>query len=141
MAGRPSKYTKAVQKAADAYVDGGHVGCGDVVPSLAGMSCELGVTRQTLRNWADEHGQFLATLDRCKERQERLALSGGLSNEFNSAIVKLLLANHGYSDKQHLEHTGPNGGPVQVQTIDPTKLSSGALKELLAARASAETDG
>lgn len=114
-AGRPTKYGSAMQKRADAYVNGGHSACGDVVPSLAGLSCELDVTRQTLHNWAAEYGQFLDTLARCKERQERLALSGGLINEYNSAIVKLLLANHGYSDKHQLEHSGPDGAALGLQ--------------------------
>jgi hypothetical protein len=71
-----------------------------------------------LRNWADEHGQFLTTLEKCNQVQERVALAGGLKNELNPTIVKLLLANHGYSDKQALEHTGPDGGPINIRSAD-----------------------
>lgn len=35
----------------------------------------------------------------------------------------------------------PNGGPVQVTSLDPKKLSTSALKELLAARASTDNNG
>lgn len=38
------------------------------------------------------------------------------------------------------EVTGAEGGPVQTATIDPKKLSTSALKELLAARASSSAD-
>lgn len=32
------------------------------------------------------------------------------------------------------EHTGPNGGPIQTQTLDANKLSTATLKEILSAR-------
>jgi len=102
--GRPTKYSQAIKAKADDYVAGGHLGADDPVPSVAGLACHLGITKNTLYNWADENPDFLHTLERCKERQEKLALMGGLTNEFNASIVKLLLANHGYSDKQSIDH-------------------------------------
>jgi hypothetical protein len=108
-AGRPTKYTPEAQAAADAYVSGGFQNVGDVVPSVAGMACELDVARSTLYLWADTHPDFSDTLRRCEQVQERIALNRGLVGEFNSAITKLLLANHGYSEKQALEHTSPDG--------------------------------
>lgn len=128
---RPTKYNAKVQAQADAYVSGGYEAVGDAVPSVVGLAGELGVTRATLRNWADEHEQFLTTLDNCRERQERVALSKGLKNEFNSAIVKLLLANHGYSDRQALEHTGRGGGPIETRTA--TELTDDELAAFIAA--------
>ena len=114
-AGRPTKYNKAMQDKADAYVNGGFSACGDPVPTVAGLACELGVTRRTIHNWAAEHGQFLHTLEACNQTQERVALAGGLRNELNATIVKLLLANHGYSDKTVNEHTGAHGAPLGLQ--------------------------
>lgn len=101
---RPTKYCKKVQEKADWYVSGGYIDCGDAVPSQAGLACELGVTRQTIVNWKDQHPKFLDTLERISVTQERVSLSGGLRGELNSGIVKLLLANHGYSDKQAINH-------------------------------------
>ena len=115
MAGRPTKYSQAIQKKASDYVEGAHIGAQDPVPSVAGMACYLGVNKTTLYEWAKVHPQFSNTLDACKERQEKLALMGGLTNEFNASIVKLLLANHGYSDKQQLEHTGAGGTPLNIR--------------------------
>jgi hypothetical protein len=106
-----------MQKRADEYVDGGYEECGDAVPSVAGIACELGVNRSTMYEWAEKHPAFSDTLTRCEQRQERVALAGGMLGKFNPAITKLLLANHGYSEKQSLEHSGPNGGPMQVSTI------------------------
>jgi hypothetical protein len=39
-------------------------------------------------------------LGKVKNKQERMLLSGGLGNDYNSAITKLMLAKHGYHDKQ-----------------------------------------
>jgi hypothetical protein len=119
--GRPTKYSEDMQAQADAYVDGGYESCNDAVPSTSGMAFELGVSRQTLYDWADKHSAFLDTLDRCSQIQERRALSGGLRNEMNASIVKLLLANHGYSDKQQHEHSGPDGSPMQTVVVLPSK--------------------
>jgi len=45
------------------------------------------------------------------------------------------LAPKRYGEKQQLEHSGPDGGPIHTNaTIDPDKLSSDALRELLNAR-------
>lgn len=44
-----------------------------------------------------------------------------------------------YGDKQQLEHTGKDGGPIETNaTIDPSKLSSAALRELVNARTEAD---
>lgn len=101
---RPTKYCKKVQEKADWYANGGYADCGDAVPSQAGLACELSVTRQTLVNWKEKHPKFLDTLDTISITQERVSLSGGLRGELNSAIVKLLLANHGYTAKKELNH-------------------------------------
>ena len=43
------------------------------------------------------------------------------------------LAPKKYGDKVTQEHTGAGGGPIQTQTIDPSKLSTMALTEILGA--------
>lgn len=122
--GRPTKYTEAVQAAADEYVGGGFADCGDVVPSRAGLAVHLGVGRNTLANWAERHPAFLTTLTLLDVMQEKMALSGGLSSQYNSTIVKLLLANHGYSDKQAVDHSSSDGSMtpkvIERRVIDPS---------------------
>jgi hypothetical protein len=110
-----------MQKRADEYVDGGYEECGDAVPSVVGLSCELGVKRDTLRDWAEKNEKFSATLDKCDSVQHRVALSGGLRGEFNAAITKLLLHNHGYSDKSAQELTGKDGKDLQAVVVLPAK--------------------
>ena len=134
MTGRPTKYSDEIQAKADAYVDGGFAEVGDVVPRLAGLAVEIGLTRETLYQWQKEKPRFSDTLARLRWLQERLSLNGGLKGDMNSTIVKLLLANHGYSDKLEQAHTSPDGS--MTPTVDPTKLSDAALQELINARSS-----
>jgi len=41
--------------------------------------------------------------------QHRGLVNGGLSGKFNPAITKMMMTKHGYSDKQELAHTSPDG--------------------------------
>ena len=43
-----------------------------------------------------------------------MLLNKGLAGEFNATIAKLLLANHGYSDRQQHEVSGPEGAPLSM---------------------------
>ena len=131
-AGAPTKYTPKVQEAADQYADGGFIELGDVVPSRAGLALHLGLSRNTLSNW-EIHPQFLRTLERVNFLQEKISLNGGLRGDLNSTIVKLLLANHGYSDKVEQAHTSPDGS-MTPKTFDTSRLSDAALQELMSAR-------
>lgn len=113
---RPTKYNEEMQRLADQYVEGGFLECGDVVPSRAGLALELKLSRETLTNWSEANPEFLGTLERLSWLQERISLNGGLKGDLNSTIVKLLLANHGYSDSQKVDHT--SGGKEIRSGID-----------------------
>jgi hypothetical protein len=105
MNGRPTKYNEGVQRKADEYAEN-YPSHGDAVPSYAGLAAVLDVDRSTIYEWADKHASFSHTLERIKNIQERALLNGGLLGEMNSNIVKLMLHNHGYSDKSQIEHSG-----------------------------------
>ena len=77
---------------------------------------------------------FLATLQAIDALQEHTAMNKGITGVFNSTIVKLVLANHGYSEKQELAHTSPDGSMSPKPAIDASKLSNETLAELMAAR-------
>lgn len=115
-AGRPTEYCDELQAKADAYANGGFVECGDVIPSRAGLAVELGLSRSTLANWEKFH-EFLVTLDKIAFLQERISLNGGLRGELNATIVKLLLANHGYSDKVQQDVTSSDGSMSPVTVV------------------------
>ena len=101
-AGRPTKYNKdTIQKALE-YIQN-HKDYGDPVPIAAGLACELGVSKSTIYKWAGEHKLFSDTLDLLQSKQERMLAGGALEGELQATIAKLMLANHGYSDKQEIK--------------------------------------
>jgi hypothetical protein len=97
---RPTKYTDEIQEKADRYVYE-HDKFDDPVPSMEGLAFALGIHRSTLYDWANsgEKPEFSDTLERIQLQQARLLISKGLKNEFNTTIVKLMMANHGYSER------------------------------------------
>ena len=105
-AGRPSDYTPQIVEKAWHYVNNGWEDAGDLIPSVAGLACEIGIRRETCHAWAkDETKEFSNILSVIAEKQERQLLRGGLSNAFNASITKMMLSKHGYSDSVKQEVT------------------------------------
>ena len=114
---RPRLLTPELQEKAEQYLTAWEAE-GDVIPSIAGLALFLGVNRSSIQLWAkgeDEAcDQFSGTLDRLMHMQERITLNKGLTGDFTAPISKLVLHNHGYSDKAESTNTlqGPGGGPI-----------------------------
>lgn len=119
--GRPTDYTEERLAAAELYVNGGWKECGDRVPTVVGLAAEIGVARSTCYEWAKdkEKAKFSDILMRVEEVQERTLVNGGLSNDFNPAITKMMLTKHGYSDKIEQSHTSPDGSlaPSRIEIV------------------------
>lgn len=112
--GRPSKYNDALLAKANKYLkDFNHYGA--QFPSHIGLGLYLNVTTETMYVWAKEEGKeaFSDTLRKIKDIQHEMLIGKGITGEFNSNITKLALTNHGYSDKQQQEVSGPDGGPQE----------------------------
>ncbi len=109
-AGRPSVYGPDILKKARGYLTS-FKDMGDVVPSIAGLACVIGVTRETCRAWGNdpEKAEFSAILLELAQRQERELLNNGLAGNFNAPITKMMLTKHGYSDKVETDHTSSDG--------------------------------
>ncbi len=104
-AGRPTDYSQEMlEKARDYLID--YEKEGDVIPSVCGLSIYLGKTKKTLYNWSKVHEEFLHTLTMIEGKQENVSLNNGLTNKFNPTITKLVLANHGYTERQEVHQTG-----------------------------------
>lgn len=116
--GRATEYNKAMQKKAETYLEENT----RVIPSVAGLAVFLKVARSTIYKWANENPSFSDTLDEILANQELDALDGGLNGDFNPAISKLILANHGYKEKQESE--------VTIKEVNPAKRKS-RIEELL----------
>jgi hypothetical protein len=124
--GRPTDYTPEIIEAAWAYANGGWIAAGDRVPSVAGLACEINVSRETCHAWSrDDGNQFSDILKLISRKQERELLNNGLSGDFNYSITKMMLSKHGYSDATKQELSGPSGGAIPIEIkrtiIDPSE--------------------
>lgn len=108
--GRPTDYKPELVAAAWEYAKGGWVDAGDPVPTVAGLACEIGVSRRVCYLWADDESkEFVHILDEISKAQERQLVKGGLLGEYNAPISKMMLTKHGYSDKVETDVTSSDG--------------------------------
>lgn len=116
-AGRPSKYNDEIVKEAYEYIEI-YETLGDAIPSHAGMCHYINIGKSTLYDWAqDEEKVFSDILEKCNIAQERVLLSKGLTGDFNAAITKLALGKQGYKESTATEVSGPDGGPIQTDSV------------------------
>lgn len=88
------------------------------MPSVAGLACEIGISRETCHAWArDEDNQFSDILKAIAKKQERELLNNGLGGIFNPPITKMMLSKHGYSDRIEQDHTSSDGSMKTNITI------------------------
>jgi hypothetical protein len=139
--GRPTDYTPEIIAAAWIYANGGWKDVGDLVPSVAGLACEIGIRRETCHAWAKEpNNEFSNILKVIAEKQERALLNNGLSGAFNPPITKMMLSKHGYSDKIETDLTSSDGS-MTPQALNLKNLSDTELEAMgkLMAKAQAQT--
>jgi hypothetical protein len=108
--GRPTKYNDEVLATAKDYIVN-YEEYGDIVPSVAGLACELGIARETIYDWIKQESksEFSDTVKQLLTAQERKLINGSLGNSLNPMIAKLLLAGHGHSEKQEINHQSSDG--------------------------------
>ena len=125
-AGRPTNYSQEILDKAKEYLEKWEE-LKDMIPSVEGLSEYIGIARPTIYKWAKEEDkqEFVDTLEALQAKQKRILLNKGLSSDFNSNITKLALGNHGMSEKNQTELSGPDGGPIQTtSTINFIPVSS-----------------
>lgn len=124
-AGRPTEYSDEMLPKIRHYIDN-FSEYGDKAPSIVGLCRVLKRGRSTLYEWSkdSDKGGFSDMFAEIGEEQERVVVNGGLSGDMNSTIAKLMLAKHGYSDKQETQLTGKDGGPVEMTTFNFVPVGS-----------------
>lgn len=122
--GRPSKLTDELLQKAKDYLIFDFENVNDVVPSVAGLAIYLGVNKTSLYEFCSVDSElgrdFSNTLQSIKEKQEKMLISGGLRSTFNATISKLMLSNHGYSDKVEADLSSKDGSmtpPSRVEIV------------------------
>ncbi len=126
--GRPSKLNQTHLDGAEWYLKGGFQERGEVIPSIAGLACFFGVSRDQIYDWGKQNTDFRYTLENIKAAQENILLNKGLQGEFNATITKLALSNHGYSDKVETDVKNSDGSLK-------SQFSAAEVKAALAAAA------
>lgn len=103
---RPTKYSEEMQAKAEAYITNDTWKDQDAIPSIEGLAKFLGIARSTIYEWKDDHKALSDTLGEIESEQKRVTLNNGITGEFNSTIAKLVLHNHGFTDKTDVNQTG-----------------------------------
>ena len=128
--GAPTKLTQEVRQRAEYYCSDFASDGYSVIPTTAGMALYLGVSKAVIANWAAEDADFLVSYNQMLQIQESLTVNKSLKSEFNSNISKLILSNHGYSDRQAIDVSSTDG-TMSPAKLDASKLSQNALQEIL----------
>jgi hypothetical protein len=116
--GRPSKYNEEIQKKADKYASvelyskkiiekvfqGAkipiEIDVPNSVPTVAGLALELGISRETVYDWARKIPSFSDTLQKIKLKQEAFLVHHGLLGGYDGNYAKFLAINMtDYKDK------------------------------------------
>ena len=83
----------------------------------------LGVTKQTIYNWADEIPEFFDALKEGEEQSrlfwENLGIQGASGSEEFNATAWIFNMKNRFKDewRDRQEHTGEDGGPIVVQVV------------------------
>ena len=126
--GRPTKLTDELIAKAEMYlVD--YMSNGDIVPTIAGLSVYLDIAKSSIYKYRDESDRFSDTLERIESLQESKLVNGGLLGDFNTTIAKLMLSNHGYSEKQQIDNTSSDGSMTPQAAPDYSRLSDDELRQ------------
>lgn len=125
--GRPVEYTEDVPNKVGEYVD--YCFENKELPTRAGLAVYIGISKQTLFTWEDKNKQLLDSLKKMDALQENEVWQKALKGEYNSNIAKLLLFNHGYSDKVQTDNTNTNLN-TEIKDKD-TKPAEERLQEVL----------
>ena len=118
MTGRPPLWNthQEFEQAADLYFEMCKP-CGEdegEIPTVNGLCLALGCCRDTLWEYAKKP-EFSDAVKRARTRLE-MAWEKRLAGTACTGAI-FWLKNQGWSDKSTTELTGPNGGPVAVNTI------------------------
>ncbi len=123
--GRPTKYNKEMFEKAEEYIKE----CVDKLervvesnneltgrtrfiqkfkvklPKAEGLALYLGVSRDTLYEWAKQYPDFSDILEKVNQIQADRVINEALAGNYNATIAKLLLGKHGYKESSETDVT------------------------------------
>lgn len=91
----------------------------EVIPSIAGLSVYLGVSRSTVYEWEKSIKEFSDILSQIMGIQETILINKGLQGKFVAPITKLMLTKHNYSDKVETDIKSSDGSmkPTVIELV------------------------
>lgn len=105
--GRPSKLTAEVLEKAWKYLNNTtsiSVNSGGLLPTKERLALELGVTRQTLENWAEKSPDFLDIYNTLHAMQADMLVQNGLVGRYTPAITAIMLSKHDYVKQEKVDN-------------------------------------
>lgn len=133
MAGRPTIYNQDVLELTKEYSEKWkELYAEDVIPTIEGLSLHIGIARSTIYDWIsqdenEELKEFSDIVGDILAKQGKTLVNKGLTNAFNSSIVKAMISKHGY--REGTEVTGLGGKDLIPESI--TQEDKQALLSLL----------
>lgn len=116
--GRPTKYEPRFAAMLEDFMGQGY--------SATAFAGHIGVSRSTIDEWKQNFTEFSEALSRAKAKRLlhwegaalRVSVKGG--GPGTATIIAFGLKNMGddeWRDRQQLEHSGPNGGPIKTEEV------------------------
>lgn len=127
--GRPSKYKPEYCEQIIKFCSEGY--------SITGFAGSIGVCRDTIVEWARVHPEFSLAVQAAKaaaaysyeKDAKRIRTDGGGPGSATIVLFGLKnMAPDDYSDKQQLEHSGPDGAPIQAVNMTVSEYQEVARK-------------
>lgn len=89
---------------------------GNEFPTFQGFADEIGVHIDTLHEWREVHEKFSEAYMRAKQLQEKIWLTNGMNNLYNSQFAQFFGKNClGYKDKQEVEQSGEVNSTITIK--------------------------
>lgn len=88
------------------------------LPTFEMFALSIGVHRETLRNWCDQHPEFFAAYKKAQDYQKEILIQNGLSGGYEKTFAIFTAKNvTDMTDKQEIDHTSSDG------TMRPTTIT------------------
>lgn len=130
-AGRPSKLNAGLIDQAWDYVNGAWQSV-NRVPSVAGLSRYLKVSRSIIYEWASKNNEFSDILETIMSEQEMQLIDGTLGGSFNAPFAKLMMTKHGYSDKIETDVRSSDGSMTPKPAVMTTEEAAEYYRKMMA---------
>ena len=103
--GRPTKYKEDFPEKVRYYTDNFDTIEEDtVIPTVAGLSLYLGITKQSIYDYAEQYPDFLDSVKYLQSRAEKILVSSTLNRKFAEKFATFYAINClGYSDKREIK--------------------------------------